>query len=63
MGELISNFMIDMRQVFFVLGILLFIISYVKDSLDFYGYYFIFGVISVVVSFVCYILYFSKKLN
>ncbi len=58
-----ANFMIDMRQVFFALGILLLIISYVNDHFNMYGYYFLGGAAAIIISFVCYIMYFGKRLH
>ncbi|NCN51517.1 hypothetical protein GW931_00710 [archaeon] len=56
------EFMIQMKEVLLVTGVLLMIISYFKDNFDYLGAYYIAGVLIIAVAIVFYLISFFKKL-
>ncbi|MCR4327021.1 MAG: hypothetical protein NUV46_00380 [Nanoarchaeota archaeon] len=55
------NWLVELREVILVFGILLIIISYFKDSFNFLGYYFIFGVMVILFAIVLYVMRFFER--
>ena len=56
------EFMIQMKEVLLVTGVLLMIISYFKDNFYYLGAYYIAGVLIIAVAIVFYLISFFKKL-
>ncbi|HIH52516.1 hypothetical protein AUJ61_03160 [Candidatus Pacearchaeota archaeon CG1_02_30_18] len=61
MGWLI-DFSIQMKEVFLSLGILLLVISYFKDNFNYFGAYYIIGILVLAFSIALYLVNFFKKL-
>ena len=57
------NWLVDLREVFIVFGVLLLIISYVEDNFDFFGYYFVFGVLVIILGLALYLAHFLENLE
>jgi len=51
-----------MREVFLSLGILLLVISYFKDNFNYFGAYYIIGILVLAFSIALYLVNFFKKL-
>ncbi|MBS3084716.1 hypothetical protein J4411_02285 [Candidatus Pacearchaeota archaeon] len=54
--------MIELREVFLALALLLLIISYFKDNFDFFGITFIAGGLVIILSIALYLINFFNKL-